>query len=89
MREFLLATSVLEHLSAPLCDTLTGSDDGQEMLERLERENVFVVALDDERRWYRYHHLFAEFLRGRLVRESPGSRESCTCAPRLGTRRTV
>ena len=40
------------------------------MLERLERENLFVVALDDERRWYRYHHLFAEFLRGHLGRES-------------------
>jgi LuxR family transcriptional regulator, maltose regulon positive regulatory protein len=54
-----------------LCDALTGSDDGQEMLERLERENLFVVALDDERQWYRYHHLFADFLRGRLGRESP------------------
>ncbi len=42
------------------------------MLERLERDNLFVVALDDDRRWYRYHHLFAEFLRGRLKRESPG-----------------
>jgi LuxR family transcriptional regulator, maltose regulon positive regulatory protein len=42
------------------------------MLERLERENLFVMALDDERRWYRYHHLFAEFLRGRLGREAPG-----------------
>ena len=72
VREFLLATSVLERMSAPLCDTLTGSNDGDEMLQRLERENVFVVALDDERRWYRYHHLFADFLRGRLGRESPG-----------------
>ena len=43
------------------------------MLERLERENLFVVALDDERRWYRYHHLFADFLRGRLMRERPES----------------
>ena len=42
------------------------------MLERLERENLFVFALDDERRWYRYHHLFADFLRGRLMRERPG-----------------
>jgi LuxR family maltose regulon positive regulatory protein len=71
VRLFLLSTSVLESMSAPLCDTLTGRGDGQEMLERLERENLFVVALDDERRWYRYHHLFAEFLRGRLLRESP------------------
>jgi LuxR family maltose regulon positive regulatory protein len=71
VRKFLLRTSVLERMSAPLCDALTGYDDGQEMLERLERENLFVAPLDDERRWYRYHHLFAEFLRGRLGRESP------------------
>ncbi len=71
VREFLLSTSVLERMSAPLCDALTGRSDGQERLERLDRENLFVVALDDERRWYRYHHLFADFLRGRLRRESP------------------
>ena len=73
VREFLLETSVLERMSAPLCDALTGRDDGQGMLERLERENLFVTALDDERRWYRYHHLFRDFLRGRLMREGPVS----------------
>ena len=52
VRGFLLRTSVLERMSAPLCNALHGRDDGQEMLERLERENLFVVALDDERRWY-------------------------------------
>lgn len=72
VREFLLKTSVLERMSAPLCDALTSRDDGQEMLERLERANLFVVPLDDERRWYRYHHLFADFLRGRLERETAG-----------------
>jgi LuxR family maltose regulon positive regulatory protein len=72
VREFLLATSVLERMSAPLCDTLTGRSGGQEMLKSLERKNLFVVALDNERRWYRYHHLFADFLRGRLKREDPG-----------------
>src|SRR3712207_809910 len=71
VREFLLRTSVLERVSAPLCDALTGRDDGQQMLERLERENLFVVALDDERRWYRYHHLFRDFLHGCLRHESP------------------
>ena len=71
VRNFLLKTSVLGRMSAPLCHTLTGRNDGQEMLEMLERENLFVVALDDERRWYRYHHLFAEFLRSRLQREHP------------------
>jgi LuxR family maltose regulon positive regulatory protein len=73
VRRFLLQTSVLERMSAPLCDTITGLADGQEMLEGLERNNLFVVALDDERRWYRYHHLFRDFLRGRLERESPQS----------------
>ena len=57
MREFLLKTSVLERMSAPVCEALTGHAGAQEMLERLERENLFVVPLDDERLWYRYHHL--------------------------------
>jgi LuxR family transcriptional regulator, maltose regulon positive regulatory protein len=73
VREFLLETSIAEHLTGTLCDALTGRTDGQEMLEGLERGNLFVVALDEERRWYRYHHLFADFLRGRLVRERPES----------------
>lgn len=72
VREFLLETSVLERMTAALCDALTGHSNGQTMLERLDRENLFVVALDEERRWYRYHHLFADFLRGRLIREKPG-----------------
>jgi LuxR family maltose regulon positive regulatory protein len=70
VRQFLLGTCVLERMSAPLCDVLTGRSDGQDMLERLERENLFVVALDDERGWYRYHHLFADFLKTRLEREN-------------------
>src|SRR5215208_4682042 len=68
---FLLETSILGSLSGPLCDAVTGRNDGQRMLERLERENLLVVPLDDERVWYRYHHLFADFLRGRLERERP------------------
>ncbi|MGH3087456.1 MAG: LuxR C-terminal-related transcriptional regulator [Rubrobacteraceae bacterium] len=71
VRGFLIQTSVLKRMTAPLCDTLIGLPHGQEMLERLDRENLFVVSLDDERRWYRYHHLFADFLRGSLGRESP------------------
>jgi LuxR family maltose regulon positive regulatory protein len=67
VRAFLLDTSVLDQLTAGLCDDLTGRSDGQSMLETLERENLFVVPLDDERRWYRYHHLFADALRARLV----------------------
>lgn len=66
VRDFLLATSVLDQLTAELCDALTGRADGRRMLDALERDNLFVIALDGERRWYRYHHLFAEALRARL-----------------------
>jgi LuxR family maltose regulon positive regulatory protein len=71
VRDFLLRTSVVETLSGPLCEALTARSDGLEMLERLERENLFLVPLDEEGRYYRYHHLFAAFLRERLQRESP------------------
>jgi LuxR family maltose regulon positive regulatory protein len=67
VRAFLLDTSVLDQLAGGLCDAVTGRSDGQSMLETLERENLFVVPLDDERRWYRYHHLFADALRARLA----------------------
>ena len=66
VRSFLLDTSVLDELSGPLCDALTGRSDGQQVLEGLERANLFVVPLDDTRQWWRYHHLFAEALRARL-----------------------
>ncbi len=71
VRDFLLRTSVLQRLSGPLCDAVTGGDHGQELLEECERANLFVVPLDDDRRWWRYHHLFAELLRARLAHESP------------------
>src|SRR3954452_15527041 len=71
VRAFLLDTSVLDQLAGGLCDALTGRSDGQPMLETLERENVFVVALDDERRWYRYHQLFADAMRARLTARHP------------------
>ena len=67
VRGFLLDTSVLDELTGGLCDALTGRPGGQRMLETLERDNLFVVPLDDERRWYRYHHLFADALRARLA----------------------
>lgn len=66
---FLLQTSILERLNGSLCDAVTGQSSGQAMLEGLERANLFVLPLDEERRWYRYHHLFAEFLRSRLLQE--------------------
>lgn len=67
VRSFLLDTSVLDDLSGPLCDAVTGGTDGQQQLEALERANLFVVPLDDQRQWWRYHHLFAEALRARLM----------------------
>lgn len=72
-RRFLLHTSVPERLTRSLCDALTGRSDGQEMLERLERQNLFLIALDDERRWYRFHHLFRDLLRAQLHRSEPGT----------------
>ena len=71
VREFLVRTSVLDRLTGPLCDALTGRTDGQAALERLERSNLLIVPLDDERRWYRYHRLFADLLRARLTVEYP------------------
>ena len=71
VREFLLQSSVLDRLTGPLCDAVTGHDDGSRMLLALERANLFVVPLDDRREWYRYHHLFAEVLRVRLLGEEP------------------
>jgi LuxR family maltose regulon positive regulatory protein len=71
VREFMLKTSIVETLSAPLCEALTGAGDGRVMLERLERDNLFLVPLDEEGRYYRYHHLFAAFLRERLRRTHP------------------
>jgi LuxR family transcriptional regulator, maltose regulon positive regulatory protein len=84
MRHFLLATGLLDRLCAPLCDALLAPDSGdgerdgppsaggdsQDTIEALERANLFLAPLDDERHWYRYHHLFADALRARLAREA-------------------
>ena len=66
MQDFLLKTSILERLSGPLCDALTMKTTSQTLLESMEQANLFIVSLDQSRRWYRYHHLFAELLRHRL-----------------------
>lgn len=66
-REFLFRTSLLERMSAPLCNALTGRTDGQQTLERLEASNLFVVPMDDTRHWYRYHHLFRDYLQARMT----------------------
>jgi LuxR family maltose regulon positive regulatory protein len=72
VRDFLLRTSVLPRLSGSLTDAVTGRTDGRTMLEALDRNNLFLVPLDDQRRWYRYHHLFADMLQARLLDELPG-----------------
>lgn len=77
IQTFLLQTAVLDRLSGPLCDAVLGVSkladhrSGQEVLEYLERSNLFVVPLDNERRWYRYHRLFVDLLRARLDRAQP------------------
>ena len=80
VQQFLLHTCLLERLRGPLCDAVTEQEGSQAMLEALERANLFVVALDDERGWYRYHHLFAEVLRSHLQQREP------TLVPKLHQR---
>ena len=71
VQTFLLQTAVLDRLTGSLCDALTGQDSGQATLEMLEHANLFIVPLDEDRRWYRYHHLFADLLRQRLHQAQP------------------
>jgi LuxR family maltose regulon positive regulatory protein len=66
IKEFLLQTSILEQMSAPLCNAVLNRNDSQSILETLERNNMFVIPLNTERTWYRYHHLFADLLKQRL-----------------------
>src|SRR5207248_6865254 len=75
VQTFLLRTSILDRLCGSLCDAvlLNPSGSGQETLEYIEHANLFLVPLDNERRWYRYHHLFADLLRQRLQQRSASS----------------
>ncbi|MDX1378321.1 MAG: hypothetical protein R3307_05690, partial [Anaerolineales bacterium] len=66
LREFLIQTSILERFNAESCKAMTGNPNSQSILSELEQANLFLVPLDDERVWYRYHHLFADFLRTEL-----------------------
>lgn len=66
IQSFLLQTSILERLNAGLCEAVTGCQDGQTILNNLHRSNVFVIPLDQEAKWFRYHHLFADLLMARL-----------------------
>ena len=71
LQAFMLRTSVLERLCAPLCDAVLGGDGSRSALDTLARTNLFLVALDERRRWYRFHHLFAQILRVELERREP------------------
>jgi len=72
VRQFLLRTSILARFTGPLADAVTGGAGGAATIEALDRGNLFVVALDDQRRWYRYHHLFGAVLQAHLATELPG-----------------
>jgi len=72
VQQFLARTCILGRFCAPLCDAVTESASAADLIDVLERENLFIVPLDDTRQWYRYHHLFAEALRGQLARTEPG-----------------
>ena len=71
LKRFLLGTSILDQMTAPLCDAVLGTTDAAGSLEDLARSNAFIVSLDDQREWYRYHHLFSELLRAELKRRHP------------------
>ncbi|MGB2926950.1 MAG: LuxR C-terminal-related transcriptional regulator [Limnothrix sp.] len=71
VRRFLLQTAILGRLSSSLCNAVTDQNDGQEMLEALERGNLFIIPLDNKRQWYRYHHLFADVLLSHALMEWP------------------
>lgn len=79
-REFLLETSILSQLCAPLCDAITGRQDSQVMIDYLERANLFIFPVDNEHQWFRYHSLFSSFLRDALERRAPGRAAQLHCA---------
>jgi LuxR family maltose regulon positive regulatory protein len=76
VQSFLLQTSILDRLSGALCNAVTGQSDGQTTLESLDRANLFLIPIDDRRHWFRYHHLFADFLRDRLNSDQDSSQVS-------------
>jgi len=71
VQNFLLQTSILDRLSGPLCDAVTQKKSSQEMLICLEKANLFIFPVDNERKWFRYHHLFSDLLRQRLRQRQP------------------
>jgi LuxR family maltose regulon positive regulatory protein len=72
VQDFLLDTSILGRLTGDLCNAVTNQPDGQEILDLLVRTNLFILPLDKDRQWYRYHHLFADLLQKQLTQKRPG-----------------
>ena len=85
VKDLLLRTSLLDRVNGELADLLTGRPGSERTLLELEDANAFVVSLDPERTWFRYHHLFADLLRLELRRTLPEEAPRCTCAPRAGS----
>ncbi|MFZ0547893.1 MAG: LuxR C-terminal-related transcriptional regulator, partial [Candidatus Promineifilaceae bacterium] len=75
-QQFLLETAVLERFNAAVCDHLTGRRDSRELLETLHQNNLFIIPLDNQGEWYRYHHLFAQLLRHRLTRDESAEKRA-------------
>ncbi|UCF28526.1 MAG: hypothetical protein JSW42_02240, partial [Chloroflexota bacterium] len=71
VRSFLYRTSILERFCTPICNAVLGISDSKRIIDYIDEANLFLVPLDDERQWYRYHHLFAEFLYQRLMEKEP------------------
>ena len=67
INQFLVRTSLFEKLSGSLCDAVLSKNNSQQILDSLEKSNMFLISLDDERKWFRYHHLFADLLKQRLI----------------------
>jgi LuxR family transcriptional regulator, maltose regulon positive regulatory protein len=72
VKQFLLRTSILDRFTASLCDAVTGRTNAGQLIDRLERENLFLIPADEHRAWYRYHYLFGQMLRAQLARTEPG-----------------
>ena len=72
LQDFILQTSILQKFCADSCNAVTGRDDGKALLQEIDRSNMFMTPLDEQRTWFSYHPLFADFLRAQLEREYPG-----------------
>jgi len=83
IHDFLCQTSILDRLTAPLCDAVTGGNNSAAILRQLERDNLFLIQLDDARQWYRYHRLFADFLHSHL------HQDMADCMPELHQRACI